>query len=201
MFEYRGEKTKSSVRMGTQDAIEDPRLKLSNALQGCNVMTKQVFSDIAASDGQMSITPLSDPLEAQCYYLEVDGYRLLLDCGVNWSKVTEIYRDSDGYSMLEIPEFDRIEISSLDAVLISNPMNMLALPYLTEMTGFEGAIWATRHTMEFGRALMHQIIDALSPKALKNIECDQRNVPKCPVRNRAWCRIDIFRNLSELTPL
>ncbi len=54
------------------------------------------------------------------------------------------------------PEFltplDKIvDFSEIDIILISNYMNMLALPYITEGTGFNGTVYATEPTLQIGR--------------------------------------------------
>lgn len=50
------------------------------------------------------------------------------------------------------PPMDRIiDFSDIDVILISNYMNMLALPYITEGTGFKGTVYATEPTLQIGR--------------------------------------------------
>lgn len=44
-----------------------------------------------------------------------------------------------------------INFAEIDAVLISNYANMLALPYVTSYPGFKGIVYATDPTMQFGR--------------------------------------------------
>lgn len=39
----------------------------------------------------------------------------------------------------------------VDAILISNYMSMLALPFITEGTGFRGTVYATDPTIQSGR--------------------------------------------------
>ncbi|KAF9419449.1 Integrator complex subunit 9 [Podila epigama] len=54
--------------------------------------------------------------------------------------------------MFKLPDFSGIDLKSVDVVLISNFNHMLALPYLTEFTDFQGRIFATEPTIEFGRS-------------------------------------------------
>ncbi|KAF9382962.1 Integrator complex subunit 9 [Podila verticillata] len=54
--------------------------------------------------------------------------------------------------MFKLPDFSGIDLKSVDVVLISNFNHMLSLPYLTEFTDFQGRIFATEPTIEFGRS-------------------------------------------------
>jgi len=42
-------------------------------------------------------------------------------------------------------------MSEVDVILLSNYHNMLALPYITEGTGFKGVIYSTEPTLHIGR--------------------------------------------------
>ena len=53
--------------------------------------------------------------------------------------------------MFRLPDFSGVDLKSIDVVLISNYNHILALPYLTEFTEFQGRIFATEPTIEFGR--------------------------------------------------
>lgn len=53
--------------------------------------------------------------------------------------------------MFKLPDFSGIDLKSIDVVLVSNYNHILALPYLTEFTDFQGRIFATEPTIEFGR--------------------------------------------------
>lgn len=55
-----------------------------------------------------------------------------------------------------IPEFcpplDKVvDFSQLDVILISNYTCMMALPFITEDTGFKGQVYATEPTLQIGR--------------------------------------------------
>lgn len=44
-----------------------------------------------------------------------------------------------------------VDYADVDVILISNYMSMLALPFITEGTGFEGVIYATEPTLQIGK--------------------------------------------------
>ncbi|CAF0809066.1 unnamed protein product [Brachionus calyciflorus] len=67
-----------------------------------------------------------------------------------------------------IPEFNLINIEDLDAVLITNPNNMLALPYLTRLKGFRANIYCTEPLMHFGRMLMEELTNSIKSNHLNN---------------------------------
>lgn len=52
-----------------------------------------------------------------------------------------------------------IDMAEVDCILISNYSNMLALPYITEETGFKGMIFLTEPTLHFGRLFMEETIE------------------------------------------
>lgn len=64
-----------------------------------------------------------------------------------------------------VPEFvspslsGLVDLSSIDAILLSNYTCMLALPFITEGTGFKGRVYATEPTMTFGRLFMEETIE------------------------------------------
>ncbi len=59
------------------------------------------------------------------------------------------------------PDFGVIDFSTIDAILVSNYTTMLALPYITEETGFDGAIYMTEPTLHFGRLFIEETIEFL----------------------------------------
>ncbi|RLU21019.1 hypothetical protein DMN91_007635 [Ooceraea biroi] len=71
-----------------------------------------------------------------------------------------------------IPEFSPplekiIDFSEIDAILISNYTCMLALPFITEGTGFKGIVYATEPTLQIGRFFMEELVEFIerTPKA------------------------------------
>jgi hypothetical protein len=53
---------------------------------------------------------------------------------------------------IKIPNFDSIDVSNIDIILISNFMNLLSLPFITENENykFSGKIYATEPTIRLG---------------------------------------------------
>jgi len=69
------------------------------------------------------------------------------------------------------PDQGVVDFSQIDAILVSNYMTLLSLPYITEETGFRGAIYMTEPTLHFGRLFMEETIEFLeqcSPRSSKN---------------------------------
>lgn len=52
-----------------------------------------------------------------------------------------------------------IDFSEIDVILISNYLNMLALPYITEKTGFKGEIYATEPTLQIARFFLEELVE------------------------------------------
>jgi len=57
------------------------------------------------------------------------------------------------------PDLSLVDLSQVDAVLVSNYTCLLALPFVTEGTGFRGAVYATEPTLRFGRLFMQELIE------------------------------------------
>ncbi|KAL1919294.1 uncharacterized protein VTP21DRAFT_1987 [Calcarisporiella thermophila] len=70
--------------------------------------------------------------------------------------------------IFETPNFEMVDISSIDFVLLSNYHQMLALPYLTEYTEFKGKIYATEPTVEFGKQLMEELVGYFGENSANN---------------------------------
>mgnify|MGYP001044202223 CR=1 FL=1 len=110
---------------------------------------------------------------SNCYLLKVKDCTILLDCPIEIHDLAhfapkglfnEIYGEKDsifkvnGDSFLiddtlkiNHPNFESLDLASIDILLISNVHSMLALPYLTEYYGFNGKIIATEPTAQLGR--------------------------------------------------
>ncbi|KAF9432612.1 Integrator complex subunit 9 [Entomortierella beljakovae] len=74
-------------------------------------------------------------------------------------KLPQLSRDATTKEyMFKLPDFSGVDLKSIDVVLISNYNHILALPYLTEFTEFQGRIFATEPTIEFGRQLMTEFV-------------------------------------------
>ncbi|XP_062567093.1 integrator complex subunit 9-like, partial [Saccostrea cucullata] len=56
------------------------------------------------------------------------------------------------------PELGMTTLSEVDAILLSNHNTMLALPYITEYSGFKGTIYCTEPTLQIGRQYMEELV-------------------------------------------
>lgn len=92
-----------------------------------------------------------------------------------------------------IPQFNLINIEDIDAVLISNPNFMLALPYLTRLQGFRANIYCTEPIMYFGRMLMEELTHSI--KSNLNAEKLHDQTPPENLLNK----FPLFRTLSHLS--
>ncbi|XP_065343585.1 integrator complex subunit 9 isoform X2 [Cloeon dipterum] len=66
-----------------------------------------------------------------------------------------------------VPANNVIDYSQIDVILISNYSSMLALPFITENTGFQGVVYATEPTLQIGRLFLEELVQTVerSPKA------------------------------------
>ncbi|XP_030200999.1 integrator complex subunit 9 isoform X2 [Gadus morhua] len=73
----------------------------------------------------------------------------------------------DSQPELCLPERELMDLSTIDVILISNYHCMMALPYITEHSGFTGAVYATEPTLQIGRLLMEELVNHMErvPKA------------------------------------
>ena len=55
-------------------------------------------------------------------------------------------------------KIDAVNLSNIDAIIISNYLSMLALPFITEDTGFKGTIYATDPTIQTGRSAIYSVV-------------------------------------------
>lgn len=62
-----------------------------------------------------------------------------------------MYPGTDAYHPSLSLQTELIDLSTVDVILISNYHCMMALPYITEHTGFTGTVYATEPTMQIGR--------------------------------------------------
>ncbi|KAB0365463.1 hypothetical protein FD754_009619, partial [Muntiacus muntjak] len=87
-----------------------------------------------------------------------------------------------------LPETELIDLSTVDVILISNYHCMMALPYITEHTGFTGTVYATEPTVQIGRLLMEELVNFIE------------RVPKAQSAS-LWKNKDIQRDVLILTGL
>ncbi|KAH7969080.1 hypothetical protein HPB52_014524 [Rhipicephalus sanguineus] len=57
-----------------------------------------------------------------------------------------------------LPETGLVDFADIDVILISNYQSMLALPYVTERTGFKGTVYMTEPTLLIGRQFMEELV-------------------------------------------
>ncbi|GLD93331.1 hypothetical protein PINS_up001923 [Pythium insidiosum] len=98
----------------------------------------------------MKLIQLGGVSDALCHFLSFGGFEMLLDCGGSIEQ-----RDD---RRIVLPSLDAIDVGSLDVVLLSNHTSLLALPYLVEHLRFQGAIYATEMTLQFGRVLIRELV-------------------------------------------
>ncbi|KAI8592701.1 beta-lactamase-like protein [Geranomyces variabilis] len=121
------------------------------------------------STNTADITPLSKDPQAPCILLDFQQMSFLLDCALQmlrprtgeddketavWDPVMSAAASAVRFAVPPIAAVAPV----LETVLISNPYNMLALPFLTEYTQFGGTVYATEPTVEFGRLLMEDLV-------------------------------------------
>merc|ERR1719309_200983 len=59
---------------------------------------------------------------------------------------------------LGLPLTGVVDYSDIDVILVSNYLRMLALPYITEGTGFQGRIFMTEPTLQIGKLFMEEMV-------------------------------------------
>ncbi|XP_072042654.1 integrator complex subunit 9-like [Amphiura filiformis] len=79
-----------------------------------------------------------------------------------------------------VPEIGIVDMSTVDVILISNHHNMLALPFITEYSGFKGTIYATEPTLQIGRQMMEELVEYMErvPKRRKSTQWKKPNILK-----------------------
>ncbi|CAL1529040.1 unnamed protein product [Lymnaea stagnalis] len=117
----------------------------------------------------------------------------------------------DGAPEFSIPETGIIDLSTLDAILISSYSCMLALPYITEYTGFKGTVYMTEPTLHIGRQYMEELVMYVERNPKSNVashwkqDIILKNLPT-PLRDavnpRQWRKLytlhDINSTLSKV---
>lgn len=80
--------------------------------------------------------------------------------GIRWDAADGAGGDGGGLRLRHAISFNMllfafqtqlIDLSTVDVILISNYHCMMALPYITEHTGFTGTVYATEPTVQIGR--------------------------------------------------
>ncbi|KAJ3391321.1 Integrator complex subunit 9 [Lobulomyces angularis] len=95
-----------------------------------------------------SVQNLSNNENEPCIYLSLQSNNVLLDCSLQrFSK-----------KLFKTPNFTQQISKEIDFVLITNYNHLLALPFLTEFTDFNGKIFATEPVAEFGKLMMLELV-------------------------------------------
>ncbi|XP_063711173.1 integrator complex subunit 9-like isoform X3 [Symsagittifera roscoffensis] len=169
----------------------------------------------------MKVTSLSGLINSPCYILELEQLTVMLDCALDFSplyhflplplvhseqlanlpssevsadiKIVDDYPFIDGDPEFGMAETNLIPFSSIDVILISNCRSLLSLPYITEMLGFQGLVFATDPTINYGRILLEELIDFVSanPKhrsstKWKNPSISDQLFPNLPSVPASW---------------
>eukprot|EP01105_Mastigella_eilhardi_P007452 TRINITY_DN1888_c0_g1_i1.p1 TRINITY_DN1888_c0_g1~~TRINITY_DN1888_c0_g1_i1.p1 ORF type:complete len:590 (+),score=129.76 TRINITY_DN1888_c0_g1_i1:2-1771(+) len=105
----------------------------------------------------------------QCMLLQMEGgagrATVLLDCGIDLVPLCAskcLFHPTEGFGAsvkFHHPDFASIDVESLDAVVISNHLNMLALPFLTEYTRCTAKVYATNAAVAIGRLMMLELVE------------------------------------------
>ncbi|XP_063959379.1 integrator complex subunit 9-like [Lytechinus pictus] len=110
------------------------------------------------------------------------------------------------------PEFGMIDMSTVDAILISNYHCMLGLPFITEFTGFKGVIYATEPTIQIGRQMMEELVEYMErvpkkqssspwkkPDLLKSLPAPLKDVKWLGCWKKCYSKHDVNACLSKIT--
>lgn len=63
-----------------------------------------------------------------------------------------------GAIRFRVPEWGLLDLAAVDAILISNAQNMLALPFITEHSAFRGRVYATEPTVQIASMMMQELV-------------------------------------------
>ncbi|KAJ7539910.1 hypothetical protein O6H91_11G114700 [Diphasiastrum complanatum] len=101
---------------------------------------------------------------------DADGVASHLLCGLmrDWNAVngSSPYKELDGQILIEAEPWYKtadlglVDIPLLDAVIISNPIGMLGLPFLTRHPEFSAKIFATDATTKCGQLLIEELLSS-----------------------------------------
>ncbi|CAH9077262.1 unnamed protein product [Cuscuta epithymum] len=107
-----------------------------------------------------------------CHFLNVCGFQVLFDCPLDLSSLsifsplpTDPPFLSDGTSLIHaepwyktVERLNLINKSFIDVVLITSPMGLLGLPYLTREKDFSAKIYATEAAARLGQLIMQDLV-------------------------------------------
>ena len=76
------------------------------------------------------------------------------------------------------PESKLFPFSDIDAILISNYTCMLALPFITETSGFKGKVYATEPTLLLGKIFMEELLEYINRTPRHQESCKWKKMLK-----------------------
>lgn len=109
-----------------------------------------------------------------------------------------------------LPETGLVDFADIDVILISNYQSMLALPYITERTGFKGTVYMTEPTLLIGRQFMEELVTYIerTPKPRTATKWKQQALKFLPLpsldlgKPRSWRQLysmhDVNSSLSKV---
>ncbi|XP_031353559.1 integrator complex subunit 9-like isoform X2 [Photinus pyralis] len=121
----------------------------------------------------------------------------------------ELRENGDRIFIDSLPEFcpplDKlIDFAQVDVILISNYLCMMALPFITEGTGFQGKVYATEPTLQIGRLLLEELVTHIEQCPKANFASQWKNiVHKLPYplnesfKPKSWRQIYNMANVNE----
>ncbi|KAF5285910.1 hypothetical protein FQA39_LY04371 [Lamprigera yunnana] len=128
--------------------------------------------------------------------------------GVDPDLEGELRENGDRIFIDSLPEFcpplDKlIDFSQIDVILISNYLCMMALPFITEGTGFQGKVYATEPTLQIGRLLLEELVTHIEQCPKANFATQWKNfVHKLPYplndsfKPKSWKQIYNMSNVN-----
>ncbi|CAD5220466.1 unnamed protein product [Bursaphelenchus okinawaensis] len=126
----------------------------------CNFDVVSNFMPVRLVSNQKSqLNHASDPKDPNLAGLKKIGGELLIDA------VPEV----------QPMKLQNIDFTKIDVVLISSWMSLLALPYITEETGFTGVVYATEPTKELGSLALEELVSMMEDVHKKST--DWKNKP------------------------
>uniref|UniRef100_A0A8K9V6T9 Integrator complex subunit 9 n=1 Tax=Oncorhynchus mykiss TaxID=8022 RepID=A0A8K9V6T9_ONCMY len=131
----------------------------------------------------MKLYCLSGHPTLPCNVLKLKSTTIMLDCGLDTTSVLQflplplvhsprlsklpgwVFKDS----MINLEKKELLDLSTIDVILISNYHCMMALPYITEHTGFTGTVYATEPMLQIGRVPKAQSATCWKNKEIKRL--------------------------------
>jgi len=89
--------------------------------------------------------------------------RILLDCPLDLS--TLLNQRPGQKLVFSTPALQAVDWEKVDAIVLSNYMHCLALPFVTEYTRFRGKVYATEPTLQLSRQIMIELVTAVEETA------------------------------------